>query len=76
MQIEAKYLRRQAAADYLKAQYGVGARRTLDKLASIGGGPRFVKIGGAACYSPADLDAWMQSRLVEKSATHVVVSVS
>ena len=68
-----KFLRRKDAADYLKSCYGVGARRTLDKLATVGGGPPFTKIGGAACYAIADLDAWVESRSVAKHATNAPV---
>lgn len=71
-----KFLRRKDAAEYLKSCYGVGARRTLDKLASLGGGPPFVKIGGAACYAIADLDSWVESRSVPKSATTVPLQKS
>lgn len=35
-----KFLRRKAAAAYLKENYGFGATATLAKLASVGGGPR------------------------------------
>lgn len=36
---------------------------TLNKLRCTGGGPKFVKITGAAVrYDPKDLDAWIQSR--------------
>jgi predicted DNA-binding transcriptional regulator AlpA len=66
-----KYLRRAEAAAYLKDKYGVGSRRTLDKLASVGGGPVYIKLGGAAVYDPADLDAWAQSRMTRFKATTV-----
>lgn len=72
METSPKYLRRKEAAEYLKSRYGIGSRNSLDKLASMGGGPRFVKIGGAACYEPAALDDWMESRAVEKLATNVL----
>lgn len=66
-----KYLRRADAAAYLKDKYGVGSRRTLDKLASVGGGPIFIKLGGAAVYDPVDLDAWARSRMTRFKATTV-----
>ncbi len=76
MDYSPKFLRRKEAAEYLKARYGVGARRTLDKLATLGGGPPFTKIGGAACYSIADLDAWVESRSVTKISTSVAAKNS
>jgi hypothetical protein len=66
-----RYLRRNDAAIYLKSRYGVGSRRTLDKLASIGGGPVYIKLGSAALYDPADLDAWIRSRMKRYIATTV-----
>jgi hypothetical protein len=58
-----QYLRRKAAADYLKAKYGFGSEKTLAKLACIGGGPEFRKAGPAAIYEPQKLDEWAQSRI-------------
>lgn len=69
-----KYLRRKQAAEYLKEHYGVGSARTLDKLASVGGGPVYAKLGGAAVYDPADLDAWARSRMTRHAATGVPAS--
>jgi excisionase family DNA binding protein len=36
---------------------------TLEKLRVYGGGPRFVRLGRAVRYRPADLDAWLESRV-------------
>lgn len=60
---EARFLRRDPAAKYLKETYGHGSPRTLAKLASIGGGPRFHKSGRLALYTVADLDDWALSRI-------------
>lgn len=57
------YLRRNQAADYLQERYGFGTTETLAKLACVGGGPRFRKLGRLPVYTPADLDAWVESRL-------------
>jgi hypothetical protein len=35
----------------------------LTKLASIGGGPPFYRVGGRVEYDPVDLDTWAQSRI-------------
>jgi hypothetical protein len=58
-----RYLRRPQAADYLKAHFGFGAVRTLAKLATLGGGPVYRKLGRIVIYDPADLDAWALSRM-------------
>ena len=57
------YLRRREAALYLQERYGAYTAETLAKLASVGGGPRFVKLGAFQLYRPADLDAWATSRM-------------
>ena len=57
------YLRRHQAADYLQASYGFGTTETLAKLACVGGGPRFRKLGRFPVYTAMDLDDWAQSRL-------------
>jgi excisionase family DNA binding protein len=36
---------------------------TLEKLRVYGGGPRFVRLGRAVRYRPADLEAWLESRV-------------
>jgi predicted DNA-binding transcriptional regulator AlpA len=35
--------------------------RTLEKLRITGGGPPFIRLGGAVRYQPEDLDAWIAS---------------
>lgn len=58
-----KYLRRKDAAAYLQKQYGAYSVQTLAKLACIGGGPRFQKMGAFPLYLIDDLDAWAASRM-------------
>ncbi len=36
--------------------------RTLEKLRTIGGGPRFRKLGRRVVYTLSDLDAWADAR--------------
>lgn len=60
-----RFLRRKAAGFYLTEKYGFGAARTLAKLAVVGGGPAFRKIGRLVVYSPHDLDEWAVSRMSE-----------
>ena len=63
-QMEIKtYLRRDKAAAYLQERYGAYTTDTLAKLACVGGGPRFQKLGPFPVYVPEDLDAWAMSRM-------------
>lgn len=57
------FLRRDAAAKYLKEKYGFGSARTLAKLACIGGGPVFRKAGSIVLYEPEKLDEWARSQI-------------
>lgn len=57
------YLRRDKAAAYLKERYGFGTTETLAKLACVGGGPRYRKLGRFPVYIASDLDEWAESRL-------------
>lgn len=58
------FLTRPGAADYLRERRGiVRAPSTLAKLACIGGGPPFHRVGKAALYTEDDLDAWAASLL-------------
>lgn len=59
------YLRRHQAANFLQANYGFGTTETLAKLACVGGGPRFRKLGRFPVYTKDDLDDWAKSRLSE-----------
>lgn len=58
-----EYLRRDAAADYLRENYGLYTRATLAKLAVSGDGPPFRMFGRFPVYTREDLDEWIQSRL-------------
>ena len=61
--MDTTYLRRDKAADFLQANWGFGTTETLAKLASIGGGPRFRKLGRFPVYTEADLREWAMARL-------------
>lgn len=37
---------------------------TLERFRISGDGPRYAKLGGAVRYRQADLDAWLESRLI------------
>jgi hypothetical protein len=60
----AQFLRRRAAAEYLKARFGFGSERTLAKLACTGGGPIFRKASESiVLYALEDLDAWALAQI-------------
>lgn len=61
---EGSYIRRDAAAEYLRQRYGHGSPRTLAKLAVTGGGPRYVRSGTRmVLYRREDLDEWAMSKI-------------
>jgi len=65
----AKFLRRSEAADFLTGEGYPTARATLQKLATVGGGPAFRRWGRIALYDHADLVAWAESRRSRKVAS-------
>jgi hypothetical protein len=57
-------LRRGMAAAYVRETHGLECSEAyLEKLASIGGGPLFYRVGRRVEYDPADLDTWALSRI-------------
>jgi hypothetical protein len=59
-----KLLRRKDASKHLKEMWGVDrAPSTLAKLAVIGGGPPFQRLGRVPLYATDDLDEWIASKL-------------
>ena len=58
-----KFLSRPEAADYVKERGLPCTKLTLGKLASVGGGPEYRTFGVRTCYTAADLDAWIESKL-------------
>jgi hypothetical protein len=63
MTMQVQYLRRAQAAEYLKSKYGFGATKTLAKLATLGGGPKFRMTGRFPVYALEDLDNWALGRM-------------
>lgn len=41
---------------------------TLERFRITGEGPRFAKLGGAVRYRRCDLDAWLESCLIQSTA--------
>lgn len=58
-----KYLTRGEAAEYVQAKGLRCAKGTLSTMATNGGGPFYRVFGNRSCYSPNDLDLWIESRL-------------
>lgn len=57
-------LRRSEVPAYLKEKHGIPiAVTTLNKLASVGGGPLMTYSGRIPLYHVDDLDAWAEERL-------------
>jgi hypothetical protein len=57
-------LRRKDVPAYLAEKHGIPiALATLNKLATIGGGPLMQYVGRIPLYSTDDLDAWAAERL-------------
>jgi hypothetical protein len=63
MNIEEPRLRRKSAADFLTEQGYPTSPATLEKMASIGGGPVFELYGRIPLYKPDNLLVWARSRL-------------
>lgn len=64
MTIERPRLRRSEVPAYMMERHGIPvALATLNKLASIGGGPAMQYAGRVPLYTPAALDAWAAARL-------------
>ena len=57
-----RLLTRQEAAAFLSERGYRVAVASLNKWASIGGGPRFRKFGRRPVYAPPDLLAWAEAR--------------
>jgi hypothetical protein len=63
-----KLIRRQAVPCYLRTKFGIiYSAGAFAKFAVTGKGPRFCRAGRDAYYSPADLDAWAQTKLSDPS---------
>jgi hypothetical protein len=60
----ATYLRRRAAAEYLRENRGIPcSEKTLAKLACMGGGPLYRLFGRIPLYLIVDLDAYADAKV-------------
>lgn len=57
------YRTRAEAAEHLASRGLRCSRLTLQKLASVGGGPIYRIFGNRAVYTIADLDDWAEARM-------------
>ncbi len=62
--MQTRYRDRREAAQYLTEQLGLKTSwRTLQKMATVGGGPTYRIFGIRAVYTDPDLDAWANAKL-------------
>ena len=61
--MQTNILRTREAAAYLGL-----SKPTLERFRTLGGGPKFAKLGAAVRYRKADLDEWLESRLVRSTS--------
>ncbi|PZR80850.1 MAG: hypothetical protein DLM68_18760 [Hyphomicrobiales bacterium] len=68
-----EYVRRRQAAEHLRAKFGVGSPATLAKLATLGGGPIYQKLGRIPVYRFEDLDRWAVAKIgpAQKSSSEM-----
>lgn len=69
MDASPRFLRRPDAAAYLSKTYGFCTRRSLAAYATLGGGPKFHKVGNQTLYSLEALDEWALAKLGEPIAS-------
>lgn len=64
MIVNKQYLSRKEAAEYLTEAGFHTTYKTLGKLATVGGGPKFHRFGSkAVIYKIEDLNSWVEERL-------------
>jgi hypothetical protein len=57
------FLRRDAAAEYLKSRYGFGSARTLAKGVVTGDTPEYFKASRMVLYTQEALDRWALAKI-------------
>ena len=53
------------------ARYLGLSKPTLERFRTLGGGPKYAKLGSSVRYRKADLDAWLESRLVRSTSQRI-----
>jgi hypothetical protein len=57
------FLTRPEAAQHLRQRGLPIAKGTLQKMATVGGGPPYQVFGNRAVYTPDNLDSWAEQKL-------------
>ncbi len=52
------------------AQYVRLGKPTIERFRVTGEGPRYCKLGGAVRYRRADLDTWLEGRLINSTSAN------
>lgn len=63
--MQERYLSRAEAAEYLTKRGLPVSKNTLQKWATVGGGPAYRRFGMRAVYKPEDLDTWAENKLTD-----------
>lgn len=58
-----KFFDRREAAVYLQERGLRYTSNTLQKFATVGGGPSYRRFGNRAVYTRLDLDSWIEAKL-------------
>jgi hypothetical protein len=66
---EERFLDRVEASQYLADKGLRISPKTLQKFATVGGGPAYQRFGGRAVYRASGLNAWIEQRLSAPSHT-------
>lgn len=69
-----EYLNRREAAEYVSRKGLKISRNTLQKFATVGGGPIYRKFGNKSVYIISDLDAWIREKLKPMRSTSVALN--
>ena len=64
-----EFLNREEAAQYVRDHGLPLSRNTLQKYATVGGGPRYHRFGHRAVYRREYLDEWIEEKLGEPAAS-------
>lgn len=58
-----RFLTRAEAADYIASKGAPISKNTLQKFATVGGGPIYRRFGNKSLYRAEDLDAWLTEKM-------------
>lgn len=70
MVLKSKMLLRREVPAYLLENFGIRrTKKTFDKLATVGGGPKYHRTSKECLYNTDDLDAWAMDLIGEPMAS-------